>query len=100
MAKNSSIISAVLPIVFTLYRNSISDSRTLGPMNTPVPCCPNAFISALSSNSPTTLGRRSFAWHHRSKRDFTAVSTPGKQHRRVSQAAGKLSLEALDELGG
>ena len=72
IAKNSSTISPVRPSVFTPYRVSISASSTVGPMNTPAPHCPNAFISALSSNSPATRGRRLFASHHRSRRDLTA----------------------------
>ncbi len=95
IAKNSSIISFVRPIAFAPYCISISDSITVGPIKTPISRFPNAFINALSSNSPTTRGRSLFFSNHRSRGDLTATSTVGTSIGAPFRQAGNFPLRLL-----
>ena len=56
IAKNCSAISSARPITVVLYILQISFSMTVGAANNTTPASPNAFNSALSSNSPTICG--------------------------------------------
>ncbi len=65
------------PIGTTRYWRRISAAIAVGPTNAPAPCSPNAFISALSSNSPTMAGRMPVAWNQSSSCRRTTVPSPG-----------------------
>ena len=65
------------PTGTTRYCRRISAAIAVGPTNAPAPCSPKAFISALSSNSPTMAGRIPAAWNQSSSCRRTTVPSPG-----------------------
>jgi hypothetical protein len=62
----------------TPYWRRVSGAIAVGATKTPAPFSPNAFIRALSSNSPTTAGRMPVAWNQSSSCRRTTVPSPGR----------------------
>ena len=65
-----------------------------GAAKQPAPPCPNAFMSALSSNSPTIRGRILAASNHCSSPRRIATPSPGIRNGAPSSIAGKSPLSS------